>query len=367
MTAAVSSSQRSSGSSSQQRLNGRVGADAAVAASPSSSSSPCFLTAIQPLHDRFTFSYTVGSTSSSVSSSQSSPPPSSPLCLFLRCERAEAERGACLVLTATDTAASQLWQLRVDEAAFNAAKRRLGIGSDGQHAEMVAMLQSAVLSSPSAQQPRVLHQQPQSLSAPLTLQLTLLVHQLRITSSWTLQPLLRQPTAAVAVTAAAAGSDGAVEDSLPFPDCDFLDEPPPRQLRQAVSSPSEAEQRRLYQAELGLFLHRLLAAFVSATATSQPSSSSALSSPSPSSAADAALLEASVRTLEARLAASEEEVERMKAVMAGAAGGAGGRRGQAADGGAAARRKEGVRKMSDRSVLNPNLKRRRQRGIRQGD
>jgi len=72
-----------------------------------------------------------------------------------------------------------------------------------------------------------------------------------------------------------------------------------------------------------------------------------------------------VRALESKLEASVEELERMKAMMRENAGG--GRAGHGVDGVGMAKKESAVRKMSDRSVLNPNMKRRRQKGIKLGD
>ena len=322
----------------------QAAAHPAPASSSSPSSSPSlYSTSIACLDQRFTFSYP--------SSPPSFPPPSPPP-PFLLFIRVESLPSPSFLLTVTDI--SNFYQLRVDADTFDSIRQSSMFTATSTH--HLCDLMSTAITANTPTTPRITHT---TSPTTLTLTFTVIIAGARMLFSYTLPPLMSRGLDEDADRPDEGKDAGdragsrkrkkgpAVDyaDSLDFPDLDFLSptSPPPQGPQSERFSPS------LYRREMTTLLHSLLKL--------------QLSTASPASNAVVDLHGANAR-LEAELEGMREEVERLRRDRGGD-GGLGG--GEGAGRNVAVKKASAVLKPADRSLLNPNVRRRRHRGIKLGE
>ena len=294
----------------------------------SSASPPTFSSSIPALDRRYTFSY------------HSPPSPSSsPFVLSIRVEPSPPS----FVLTVTDL--RQLWQLIVTESVFDSA-RRASMYKTTSTPVLCGLFARAVANNAAAA-PLLSH--AVTASGTLTLTFSLTVGGVPMSFPFTLHPLLGKELGDGDEEKAGGGRGGRrrrlaeADGSLDFPDLDFLDA-----AASAHRPRSSTFDASLYHREMSLLVHGLLEAHLAALAAPPASMTG---------------MQVTIAQLRAELEEAREETERMRAesdsrlrVSDNAAGKAG-----------AGKRSAPVRKMADRSLINPNVKRRKQKGIKLGD
>ena len=329
-----------------------------------------FATSILPLHDLFTYSYPSSSTTSTLSSSAASP--------FVVALTAEPD---CLRLTGTDL--STLYQARITERQFDDKCRRLNFGAGAERYSGLCDLLRHCIQSSTAAQPRVTHavsgvRGSDCSTAVLELTFTLRVGSgagLDVECSWPLPSLLRRArqTQPTEERKEDQPSDDpkrrkrrmAAEDeldSLDFPDLPdelLASTSHPHSSSTHVASHTTADDEHVYAREIALIVHRLLDLHLSGASTSSASSTSGQLAAS----LELTQLKEQVRLLEQQVVSQTERAEQVERELRsiGNSGAAGGGNGAAGAQGVADKRKP--RQMSDRSVINPGVKKRKARGI----
>ncbi|MCJ1297036.1 hypothetical protein MMC34_008605 [Xylographa carneopallida] len=327
-----------------------------------------FASAIAPLHDLFTYAYPVASASA---------PPGR----FVLSARADVD---CLLLTATDL--SSLYQARISERQFDDKCRRLNFGAGAErYSGLCDLLRQCADSNTEAQQ-RVTHSVSgvrgrDCSAAVLQLTFTLRVGSgagLDVECAWKLPSLLRrlrqcEPTEERKEEEAddpkrskrrAAAEDEL--DSLDFPDLpDELLAASSRPLPSAshtAASHSAEDDEYVYCREVALIVHRLLDLRLAHSDTSQAAPSGGAGGVQGGAALEVVQLKEQVRLLEQQVATQTERAERTEQELRSMGGGGGvGGNGVASAHDVTGKRKP--RQMSERSVINPGVKRRKARGI----
>ena len=332
---------------------------------PPPAAPPSFATSIAPLHDLFTYCH-------STAASAASP--------FVLACRVQSD---CLILTATDL--STLYQIRITERLFDDKCRRLNFGAGTERYTALCDLLRQCTHSNTAAQPRVTYavrgvKGSDCSTAVLELTFTLRVGSgagLDVECGWQLPSLLRRvrqtrPTEERKEEQEALDDPKrrkrrvAAEDdldSLDFPD--LPDEllasiSHPHSAAPATASQSAPDDEYVYSREIGLIVHHLLDLHLSGPAAS---AASALSGGAQSAGSlEVSQLREQVRLLEQQVAAQTERAERVEREMrSGGGNGAAGGNGGSGEHDVAGKRKP--RQMSDRSVINPGVKKRKARGI----
>ena len=332
---------------------------------PSPFPPPSFTSSIAPLHDLFTYSHPSASSSTAATS---------PFVLALRVQP------DCLILTATDL--STLYQARITERLFDDKCRRLNFGAGADRYSGLCDLLRQCMQSNTDAQPRVTHavsgvRGSDCSNAVMELTFTLRVGSgsgLDVECSWQLPSLLRrirqtEPTEERKEQA----SDNPKRKKRRVPaedDLDSLDFPDlPDELlastshshasSSTVASHSTADDEYVYSREVALIVHRLLDLHLAGPSASAASASSGNSQTTAS--LELTQLKEQVRLLEQQVSTQTERAERVERELRSSGNGGGegngvGIRHDVAD-------KCKPRQMSDRSVVNPGVRRRKARGI----
>ena len=287
------------------------------------------------------------------------------------------------MLTATDL--STLYRLRVTERLFDDKCRRLNFGAgDDRHSGLCELLRQSVQSN-TEERPRVTHvvsgvRGSDSSAAVMQLTFTLRVGAgagLDVECTWQLPSLVRLVRQSAPREEERKEQDDPKHkkrravipaeddlDSLDFPDLPdelLTTSSRPHSSTAAVASQTTADDEAVWMRELSLITHRLLDLHLAS-----PTAASFASSTTPQSTAalEVTQLKEQVRLLEQQVATEAERAERAERELR--SGGGNGNGGAGGNGGGAGHDvvdKRKPRQMSDRSVINPAMRKRKARGI----